>query len=101
MWQLTALYEEHLPYGDDVKVLDMMTCRPAQPPPMTPSSTRASNGQSSMQAAAFSYTPDIACVHLHQVVGVALSDRRTDVGARDRTRDERGRASKKPAARLL
>lgn len=23
--QLTALYEEHLPYGDDVKVLDMMT----------------------------------------------------------------------------
>jgi len=28
LWQLTAIYEEHLPYGEDVKVLDMMTCPP-------------------------------------------------------------------------
>ena len=33
LWQLTAIYEEHLPYGEDVKVLDMMTCppRPSSP----------------------------------------------------------------------
>jgi hypothetical protein len=28
LWQLTAIYEEHLPYGEDVKVLDMMTYPP-------------------------------------------------------------------------